>query len=74
MEAVGLKIAQLPKQLMRSRAISSALGKGIKPTINGITQCQVVAGNMGSQISPCPTVKASCFSNLYLVVVVFSYS
>ena len=38
MEAVGLKIARIPKQLIRTLVIVNALGKGIKPRIGNIKQ------------------------------------
>ena len=49
MEAVGFKIARIPKQLMRTPVIASALGKSLKPAINGIKSYSTV---VGTNLSP----------------------
>ena len=66
MEAVGLKLARLPKQLIRNPVLTSALGKGIKPSLNGIKQYSVVAGqtfNQKSNRTPSPPI--SSFSSIW---------
>ena len=66
MEAVGLKLARLPKQLIRSSTLTSALGKGIKPSLNGIKQYSVVAGQTFVQKhkrTPSPPI--SSFSTIW---------
>ena len=59
MEAVGLKIARIPKQLIRTPVRASALGKGIKPNINGIKQYGVVVGNtINNQMQQSPSINS----------------
>ena len=59
MEAVGLKIARIPKQLIRTPVIASALGKGIKPNINGIKQYGVVVRNtINNQMQQSPSINS----------------
>ena len=59
MEAVGLKIARIPKQFIRTPVIASALGKGIKPNINGIKQYGVVVGNtISNQMQQSPSINS----------------
>ena len=59
MEAVGLKIARIPKQLIRTPVIASAWGKGIQPNTNGIKQYGVVVGNtINNQMQQSPSINS----------------
>ena len=64
MEAVSLKFARIPKQLIRTPGIASALGNGIKPTLNGSQQYSVA---VGSTIPQQKTHAMTSFSSMWLV-------
>lgn len=66
MEVVGLKLARIPKNLIRAPVIASALGKSIKPSLNGIKQYSVVAGqNFTQKRERTPSPPISSFSTMW---------
>ena len=66
MEIVGMKISQLPKQLMRKPGLMNALGKGIKPGLNGIRQLSVVSSvSLPKQMSPIASTPITSFSSIW---------
>ncbi len=66
MEAVGLKIARIPKQLIRTQVISSTLSKGIKPAINGIQRYGTIVGKgVARQMQQTPPTPISSFSTIW---------
>ena len=74
MEAVGIKIARIPKQLIRTPAIATALGKSIKPTIGGLKQYSVIAGqSISSKAKHSPRTMTSFSAIRYFSVLVLIY-